>query len=286
MCASRTLLAVAVAAALMGLLPRATVAEVTVVQSSQALLLDANTRLNNFPLAFTGVQGLANDRRPLYVRSLLQRFPVNPTQLGLPQARGRGVAQTVCFRASGTTAVGTSTRNFDPFGNATSGVLVPPGQGCNATGVLWDFLGKQVQRAGSSIQALGISERVLPDADPACFAVNTMCLQQQRFRVEVRWQDGSGHSGTGFAAPRSNDSGLFYFLDPDNTELLFKVLNGCRSNNHFWVFAAGATAVEFTVTVTDTERPLNPGTNPKRYFNPLGKPAAPIQDTQAFATCP
>jgi hypothetical protein len=47
------------------------------------------------------------------------------------------------------------------------------------------------------------------------------------------------------------------------------------------VFAAGLTNVEVTLNVTDTRN----GT-PKTYFNPLGTPYAPVQDTSAFATCP
>ena len=49
----------------------------------------------------------------------------------------------------------------------------------------------------------------------------------------------------------------------------------------FWVFAAATTNVEYTITVTDTQEQ-----QVKTYFNPLGTPAQPIQDTAAFATCP
>jgi hypothetical protein len=55
------------------------------------------------------------------------------------------------------------------------------------------------------------------------------------------------------------------------------MLDGCSLNDRFWVFYAATTNVEFTVTVTDTETGRQ-----KQYFNPLGTPAPPIQDTQAF----
>ncbi len=49
----------------------------------------------------------------------------------------------------------------------------------------------------------------------------------------------------------------------------------------FWFLHAAGTTVEIKITVTDTQPPRR-----KIYINPLGKPAPPIQDTSAFATCP
>jgi len=64
--------------------------------------------------------------------------------------------------------------------------------------------------------------------------------------------------------------------------MLVKVLDACATAfNSYWVFAAATTNVEFTLTVTDTQ-----AGKVKTYFNPLGTPAPPIQDTAAFATCP
>ena len=73
------------------------------------------------------------------------------------------------------------------------------------------------------------------------------------------------------------NSGLLWFFDPDNWELLVKVLDGCAVNGHFWVFAAATTDVGTTLTVTDTVTGAI-----RTYGNPLGQAAAPIQDTQAF----
>jgi hypothetical protein len=74
---------------------------------------------------------------------------------------------------------------------------------------------------------------------------------------------------------------MFWFFQPDNPELLVKVLNGCGVNQRFWVFYAATTNVELTMTVRDT----NAGVT-KTYFNPLNNPAPPVLDTSAFATCP
>ncbi|NQV05423.1 hypothetical protein HQ535_02650 [bacterium] len=75
--------------------------------------------------------------------------------------------------------------------------------------------------------------------------------------------------------------GLFYFFDPDNAEMLVKVLDGCDFNGHFWVFAAAATDIEYTLTVTDTQTDES-----RTYGNALGSPAPAVVDTVAFASCP
>src|SRR3954451_645056 len=107
-------------------------------------------------------------------------------------------------------------------------------------------------------------------------------LHQGRFQAEATWRDAAGHTGAGrLAAPAADGSGLFWFFSPDNWELLVKVIDGCALNDHYWVYAAGTTDVEYTLTVTDT---LTGRT--VRYENPLGRTSPAVTDTQAFATCP
>ncbi len=116
-----------------------------------------------------------------------------------------------------------------------------------------------------------------------CIADPThLCLQHGRYRVAVTWQDGNGHSGSGTVAPAGTaDSGLFWFFSPDNWEMLVKVLDGCAVNQRIWVFAAATTAVQYTLTVTDT---VTGKVN--SYQNPAGHTATPITDSSAFAACP
>lgn len=110
----------------------------------------------------------------------------------------------------------------------------------------------------------------------------TMCLNNDRFQVEVDWRDFNGNTGSGNVVPvASDDSGLFWFFSPDNWEMLIKVLDGCSITDHFWVFAAATTNVEYTIRVTDTETSLS-----KTYFNPLGNSASAITDTSALPVCP
>jgi hypothetical protein len=77
------------------------------------------------------------------------------------------------------------------------------------------------------------------------------------------------------------DSGYFYFFNSANIEIVIKVLNACALNQRYWVFAAGLTNVEVNLRVVDTQT----GTV-KTYLNPIQTAFAPVQDTDAFATCP
>lgn len=101
-----------------------------------------------------------------------------------------------------------------------------------------------------------------------------------RFRVDVTWQDFEGASGAGTLVFQSDDSAVFWFFDANNWELMVKVIDGCAFNDHFWVFSAATTNVEFTVRITD----LQSGAV-RSYRNPLGISAAAVTDTAAFATC-
>jgi hypothetical protein len=45
--------------------------------------------------------------------------------------------------------------------------------------------------------------------------------------------------------------GLFWFFSADNPEVLIKVLDGCASNQHFWVYFSAAIDVGLTLDVLD-----------------------------------
>ena len=116
----------------------------------------------------------------------------------------------------------------------------------------------------------------------SCSDDDTLCLNGDRFLVEVNWMDFEGNRGQGRAVGfQSDQAGLFWFFDAANWEVLVKVLDGCDVNQAFWVFASATTNVEFTLRVTDTVTNLE-----RTYFNPLGSAADTITDTGAFATCP
>jgi len=116
-----------------------------------------------------------------------------------------------------------------------------------------------------------------------CFpGPTTLCLHGGRFAAELDWRSPPGFPGQqAFVSTLSTDqSGFFYFVDPQNLELLVKVLDGCVLNGHYWVFAAAATNVEYTLTVTDTATEAV-----RTYHNELGQRSPAINDTSAFL-CP
>ena len=50
----------------------------------------------------------------------------------------------------------------------------------------------------------------------------------------------------------SRESGLLYFFDRDNSEVLIKVLDACSVNGHRWVFVAPVTTLAFNLYVDET----------------------------------
>ncbi|MEE8523494.1 MAG: PQQ-dependent sugar dehydrogenase [Thermoanaerobaculia bacterium] len=119
-------------------------------------------------------------------------------------------------------------------------------------------------------------------AEPCMASPTTLCLNGGRFRVDIAWRTLEGGTGLGQAIPLSTDAGYFWFFDVANPEVFVKVLDACVSPfDHFWVFAAGLTDVETTLTVVDTATGAL-----RRYDKPLGEGFDPLRDTTAFDTCP
>jgi hypothetical protein len=96
-----------------------------------------------------------------------------------------------------------------------------------------------------------------PPAPGSCPA-DTLCLQNGRFRVTASWENQfNGTSGVARVPRRSpalpasfhDLSGFFYFEDPNNVELIVKVLD---FGNVVKVFYGQLTNLRFTITVTDT----------------------------------
>ena len=108
---------------------------------------------------------------------------------------------------------------------------------------------------------------------------DTVCLSEGRFAVRADWRDFSGNAGVGSANQLTPDTGYFTFFDEANVEVVVKVLDACFVDR-FWVFAAGLTDVQVTLTVDDTV-----GGSTRQYFSELGSSFVPVQDTEAFASC-
>ncbi len=123
----------------------------------------------------------------------------------------------------------------------------------------------------------GVVTLTEPAAIGCTASSTTLCLNQQRFEVEVAWQDFQGHTGAGQAVPLSGDTGYFWFFAPANVELVVKVIDGREANGFFWAFYGALSSVEYHVRVTDTATGLV-----RVYSNPAGRLAS-FADTRAFA---
>ncbi|HJX26370.1 MAG TPA: hypothetical protein VJ885_00540 [Thermoanaerobaculia bacterium] len=85
-----------------------------------------------------------------------------------------------------------------------------------------------------------------------CEAGSGLCLNQNRFRVEVSWRDHQGNTGVGRPVPLTDDTASFWFFTSSNVELLVKVLDGRGVNGKFWVFYGSLSDVEYEIRVEDT----------------------------------
>ena len=111
--------------------------------------------------------------------------------------------------------------------------------------------------------------------------VETLCLRDSRYAVDVEWRRADGGSGAASVVHSgTNDSGLFWFFGRDNWEILIKVLDGCALNGHMWVFGASTTDLGYVIRVTDTVTGAV-----KEYRNEPGRPAPAITDVKAFQAC-
>ncbi len=110
----------------------------------------------------------------------------------------------------------------------------------------------------------------------------TLCLLDQRLSVEVWWQNPHGGlpEGPGQAILDSDSTGMFWFFNIENTELVVKALDGGALNGHLWFFYGALTDLEYWITVTDTVTGEN-----RVYYNPPGEVCGQA-DTEAFDADP
>ena len=102
---------------------------------------------------------------------------------------------------------------------------------------------------------------------------SVLCLQDGRFRVSARF----GDSNPATAVPLTDDTGIHWFFDPKNLEIMTKVLNGCAINQRWWMFTSGMTNVGVTLRVEDLETGRI-----RQYVQDPGEVYEPRLDTSAF----
>src|SRR5436305_8484936 len=112
-----------------------------------------------------------------------------------------------------------------------------------------------------------------------------LCLLN-RFLISAKFRVGAQSTAEGIAqvaqlTPVNPGSGLFWFFDASNWEVMVKALNGCGLNSRYWLFTAATTNVFYRMEVFDYHSGAQ-----RIYFNYPGPPAPAVTDTDAFATCP
>jgi ELWxxDGT repeat protein len=117
----------------------------------------------------------------------------------------------------------------------------------------------------------------LPPARPGCPA-DRLCLQNDRFAVKVTAHAPDGDF-PGRRALAGAESGVFTFFSQNNWEMLVKVLDGCGVNDAFWVSAAAASDVGYTLEVLDRASGV------AKTWNKTAGAASPILDIAAFPAC-
>ncbi len=107
-----------------------------------------------------------------------------------------------------------------------------------------------------------------------------LCLAGGRFEVRAHWKNHlqEGDFGKATSAPIgvSDESGMFWFFNSSNIELVVKTLDGRGINGHYWVFFGALSNVEYWVTVRDTR-----GGGRRTYHNPPTENCGQ-SDTMAF----
>lgn len=125
---------------------------------------------------------------------------------------------------------------------------------------------------------LGVDhEATTPPPAEECAPTTTLLRFDGDYEVSMcyRTPDGQvGQAKSGIWA--SGESGLLWFFNRDNAEVLIKVLDGCSHNGYRWVFVAPVTTLEFNLLVTGPD-----GTTWK-HGNVQGVTASTRADTRAF----
>ena len=198
--------------------------------------------------------------------------PASPTIRTINPSNGAVLTSAPTAFHLGALAVREDGTIFGSTGDRHAIVTVDP-----ATGAFTD-----VGDTGQNFVGALAFRRPGSDSGPCVSDDHTLCLNNGRFAVATRWRKTDGETGEGTGVKLTADSGYFWFFNSANIELVTKVLSACGGSfNRYWVFAAGLTNVEVTLSVRDTQ-----SGELRTYTNPLGNAFAPVQDTNAFATCP
>ena len=114
-----------------------------------------------------------------------------------------------------------------------------------------------------------------------CLPTKAPVVFEGDYRVSLCFETPAGKVGHARGGIyKSKQSGLLWFFDSDNAEVLIKVLDGCKETGHRWVYMAAATDLAFNLYVTDGKN------TPWRFHNRQGEAAATQTDNMALKCTP
>jgi hypothetical protein len=146
----------------------------------------------------------------------------------------------------------------------------------------WSFnLGFRYDEVGSEGGTAAALPKPLAEAGCRPAGDAPLTLLNNRFQVRVDWSSKTPAQAAVCPQPDRDDSGLFYYLSPENWAVMVKVLDACDRFDRYWVFSTATAQVAYTIQLTDTKSGEN-----RRYESTAGNAFQPVLDTQAFATCP
>lgn len=137
--------------------------------------------------------------------------------------------------------------------------------------------------AGDSQPSNPVQVTTFAEGAPCVVSPSELCLEAGRFRVGVtfrnRHSDGSIDSAG--VIPGTDNTGLVWFFDPGNIELILKIVDGRTANGHFWVYYGGISDLEYWITITDTRTGLQ-----QIYHNEPGEICGGADDRAFFDPAP
>jgi PKD repeat protein len=146
--------------------------------------------------------------------------------------------------------------------------------------VAFNAQGDSLAAASGTVARVASNEVEATTERESCDSDLSLCLLEKRFRVEATWvaRNFAPGEGVGHPVALTEDTGYFWFFNPENVELVVKVLDGRAISNppSYWVFFGALSNVEYAIRVTDTLTG-----NVHEYFNPTGQFAS-LGDTRAL----
>ncbi len=123
-----------------------------------------------------------------------------------------------------------------------------------------------------------------PDPDPepepphvaSCTPTTPVLEFDGGYEVSMCYVTPNGEEGEAKGGAWSSESGILWFFNRGNAEVLVKVLNGCGHNGYRWVFVAPVTTLEFALRVK------GPDGSRWEHTNRQGATATTKSDIKAF----